>query len=59
MAKTRANEADKAVALIRGAIETVEHLEPSPREGVRTNGIATLLTEAIRRIEAVRDKEGH
>ena len=33
VAKTLSTEADKVIALIRAAIETVEHLEHSPREG--------------------------
>jgi hypothetical protein len=37
-----------AAALVRQAIAKAEHLHRSPREAVMTNGIVTVLTDAVR-----------
>ena len=58
MSTTRATEADKAVALIRQAIETVEHLHRTPPECVTTNGIVTVLNDVVRRIEGLLEDAG-
>ena len=58
MSESRANDVDEAVALIQQAIEKVEHLNRTPREGVTTNGIVSVLNDAVRRIEALGGEEG-
>ncbi len=45
--------ADAAVALIHQAMAKVESLHRTPQEGVSTNGIVTVLSDTIRRIEAL------
>jgi hypothetical protein len=49
---------EAAVALIHQAMETIEHLNRTPREGVATNGITVMLQDIIRRIEALDGDEG-
>ena len=49
---------DAAAALVRQAIENVEHLHRSPREAVTTNSSVTVLTDAVRRSEALDGEEG-
>ena len=46
------------MALVQQAIEKVEHLHRSPQESVTTNGIVQVLTDAVRRIEALDGDEG-
>ena len=58
MGDSRATDVDEAVALIRQAMEKVETLHRTPRDGVITNGIVVVLNDAIRRIEALGDEEG-
>jgi hypothetical protein len=58
MTTARTQEVDAAAALVRQAIDKVQHLHGSPREAVTTNGIVTVLTDAVRRIEALDGDEG-
>ena len=58
MSDSRATDVDEAVALIRQAMEKVETLHRTPREGVTTNGIVVVLNDAIRRLESLGDEEG-
>ncbi len=58
MSESRANDVDEAVALSRQAIAKVAHLNRTPREGVTTNGIVSVLNDAVRRTEALGGEEG-
>ncbi len=58
MSEARANEVEEAVALIRQAMEKVEHRTRTPREGVTANGIVAVLNDAMRRIEEPGGGEG-
>ena len=58
MSEARSKDVDAAVALIRQAMEKIEHLNRTPQEGVATNGITVMLQDVIRRIEALDGDEG-
>jgi hypothetical protein len=58
MSETRTDDVEAAVALIHQAMEKIEHLNRTPREGVATNGITVMLQDIIRRIEALDGDEG-
>jgi hypothetical protein len=58
MTNARTQEVDAAAALVQQAIEKVERLHRSPQESVTTNGIVQVLTDAVRRIEALDGEEG-
>ena len=58
MSEARSKDVDAAVALIRQAMEKIENLNRTPREGVTTNGITVMLQDVIRRIEALDGDEG-
>jgi Ni,Fe-hydrogenase III large subunit len=58
MSAARTTEVAAAVALIRQAMEKIENLNRTPREGVATNGITVMLQDIIRRIEALDGDEG-
>ncbi len=59
MSESRAKDVDAVVALIRQAMEKVEHLPETPQERVSADGLLTVLNDAIRRTEAIRDDEDH
>jgi hypothetical protein len=58
MSEARSKNVDATVALIRQAMEKIEHLNRTPREGVTTNGITVMLEDIIQRIEALDGDEG-
>ena len=49
---------DAAAVLVRQTIDKVQHLHRPPREAVTINGSVTVLTDAVRRIEALDGEEG-
>ncbi len=58
VSETRANDVEAAVALVRQAMEKIENLNRTPREGVATDGITVMLEDIIRRIQALDGDEG-
>jgi len=58
MSKTQTNDIDAAVTHIRQAIDTIKHLDGPSRDEVAVDGIAVVLQDVIRRIEALGDDEG-
>jgi hypothetical protein len=58
MTGMRASEADEAVALIRQAMENVEHRQRPLQESVTTNGMVMVLNDAVRGIEGPGAEEG-
>ena len=57
MSKSRTREIDAAVTHIQQAIDTIKHLDSPSRHEVAVDGIAVVLQDAIRRIEALGDDE--
>jgi hypothetical protein len=57
MSKTRTNDIDAAVTHIQQAIDTIKHLDGPSRHEVAVDGIAVVLHDVIRRIEALGDDE--
>jgi hypothetical protein len=58
LSEARTNDVAAAVAHIEQAMEIVERLHRSPREGISTNGIVTVLSETVRRIKALEGDDG-
>ena len=58
MSETRTKDIDAAVALIREAVDTLEHLDGQAHNEVAVDGITTVLQDVIQRIEALGDDEG-
>ena len=58
MSKAHGSEADAAISLIREAMATLKTLNRTPRERLATDGIATVLEDVIRPIEALGGGDG-
>jgi hypothetical protein len=58
MSEARTTDIDAAVTHIQQAVEKVENLNRTPQEGVSTNGIVPVLSDAVRRIKVLGGDDG-